>query len=347
MQHEAVDYQGLLFIGDPHVSALRPGRRKDEDYAATTLGKLGQSLAIARAHGYLPYCLGDLTDKPLVSDLADRARRRSILTQLIRVLMDHDLRVVVGNHDLKETRLTDDTVLSALQEARIIKVIDRPCVYERRVFPSANGPVTVAVCAVPYGYDIPRDIRELEGVSHEVEPVQAGERAILITHHNIDFKDGATYPGAMNPHPIKGCELVVNGHIHLQKPPFRAGRTTWFNPGNIIRQRLDAVDHIPSVWGWTPDEGLKQYVLDHRPKAEVFDFTGHQVKAAAGLPVPQKSLFVELLKASESLESSQTDQGDLLAEEMEQLFQAMSTPEEVQRVVNDLFCLAVQQAQDG
>ena len=52
--------RGVLYIGDPHVWSKKPGRRRDEDFLATILGKLGQAAEIANKNHLWPICPGDL-----------------------------------------------------------------------------------------------------------------------------------------------------------------------------------------------------------------------------------------------------------------------------------------------
>ena len=59
---------GLLFIGDPHLGSIKPGRRKDVDFGATVLGAVAQAIAVANARRLVPVFLGDIFDRPHEED---------------------------------------------------------------------------------------------------------------------------------------------------------------------------------------------------------------------------------------------------------------------------------------
>ena len=57
------DYNGLLFIGDPHLATRAPGWRRDE-YPQTVLAKLRWCVEYARQHRLPTVILGDLFHYP-------------------------------------------------------------------------------------------------------------------------------------------------------------------------------------------------------------------------------------------------------------------------------------------
>lgn len=310
-------YRGFLFIGDPHVSSRKPGRRKDDNFAATVIGKLGQAMDIARKHDLVPIVTGDLTDK---------TKDESVIVDLIKTLIDRGVYVLVANHDKSEKRLTSNTALAVLREARVIRAIEDCGLVSRFEFGTSYGSEIVSLFAAPYGYQIPVSLSDIDGYVEK-------DRCILLTHADIEFDDNA-YPGAIIPHEIQACELLINGHMHLTKPIKVRGQTTWFNPGNITRMSVDAMHHAPSVWGWTPERGIEQFVLSY--SKDVFDLTGYHVDAGAPIESAQSSIFVEMLKAQDSLEIGRTDDGGVLLEEMEKVFKALSVSEEVEIMVRNL-----------
>ena len=60
---------GIIFIGDPHITSRKPGRRKD-DFEQAILGKLQESINIANSNDCQPIILGDLFDRPKESSEA-------------------------------------------------------------------------------------------------------------------------------------------------------------------------------------------------------------------------------------------------------------------------------------
>src|ERR1700736_2930820 len=93
--------KGFLFVGDPHVSSKRPGRRID-DYVASVIGKLRLAGEIARERDLVPVILGDLFHRARENDLP-------LLSQLLDVFNGYPMPPVVlgGNHDKQETQLRD------------------------------------------------------------------------------------------------------------------------------------------------------------------------------------------------------------------------------------------------
>src|SRR4051794_35379880 len=108
------DFEGLLFIGDPHIASRAPGFRKD-DYPNVILDKLRWSLDYARQNHLIPVLLGDLFDYP-------RDNANWLLHRLFG-LLDHTL-AICGNHDCKENTLDENDTLSVLVAGGAIRLID-------------------------------------------------------------------------------------------------------------------------------------------------------------------------------------------------------------------------------
>ena len=241
-------YAGLLFIGDPHVAASPPSYRLDH-YTQAILAKLAFSLDIARDHNLLPVFLGDLFHWP-------RNNPNSLLVDLIELFRPCHPFILVGNHDKHEARLTRDVSLSVIQAAHVIRLIDRP------------GPV----CSLTVG-----NYRVLLGASPDWKPlpiqVERGRHdfVVWLTHHDLDFPG---YDAArVSLKEIPGVDMVVNGHLHMPKPPQKCGSTVWLNPGNISRLTLSPYNRsrIPSAFIWRPPIlELVPVPLPHRPFAEIF-----------------------------------------------------------------------------
>lgn len=313
---------GLLVIGDPHVGSRRPGRRKDADWPAPILAKLERCVAIANARNLAPVILGDIFERAVEPDESLKAR-------LIRLFKAFGIRPLanVGNHDIANTMLSDADSLAVLGLCDVLDVV------------AVSGPVRafhigqhrLGLGMTPYGQAVPTDV---EGTFPEADAVA------WFTHHDIAF-EGA-YPGAVPPFPIAGCDLVVNGHIHTTKRPIQAGATRWTNPGNIARQSVDLIDHVPRAWILGADGRLQPEALPHA--ADVFDLTGRVVEAADGGAVAAavESAFVSLLQAEASTDVARSGDGSILSEEIAAKFAREDTPEAVRAVVRSLLAEAVE-----
>jgi DNA repair exonuclease SbcCD nuclease subunit len=314
--------RGLLIIGDPHVGSRRPGRRKDPDWPAPVLAKLEHCAAIARERGLATVILGDLFDRANERDLA-------LKSQLVRILKSfpHRPLVNVGNHDIEHTTLSDSDSLALLGLCDIVDVAPRSGPALELLLPERR----IGIGLTPFGQPIPEDV---SGSFAEADELA------WFTHHDIAF-EGA-YPGAVPPFAIRGCGMVVNGHMHATKPPVRAGATLWTNPGNIARQSVDLVDHLPRAWTLGADGDLLPHVLPHQ--SDVFDLTGRVVAAASEDRVAGavESAFVSLLQAETPGGLKRSDDGSIIREEIEARFEARNTPEVVRAIVRSLLTEAVE-----
>ncbi|GJD89389.1 hypothetical protein BHAOGJBA_2916 [Methylobacterium hispanicum] len=329
-----IDAGGLLFIGDPHLGSTKPGRRKDVDYGATVLGAVAQAIAIADARRLVPVFLGDIYDRPYVED-------ERLKTRLTRILAGCWTTPVTntGNHDKANDMLEDCDSLALLAAGGTISVVRTSgpvCVYR-------IGELRVGLGATPYGQTIPTDVRD---AFPEVDTV------VWITHHDVAL-EGA-YPGALVPHAIEGCALVVNGHMHLRKPLVTCGPTVWFNTGNITQTAVDALDHVPTVFELTGDCEIVPHVLDLPTGTDLFDLTGLQIApakpTAIGEPIARSvveaapaSAFVELLKNQATLEMGRSGDGSLLREAIQTRFEADDVPPEVRAAILSLWARASDQ----
>ncbi len=241
-------YEGILFIGDPHVAASPPGYRLD-DYAQSILAKLDFCLQTAREHQLLPIILGDLFHVP-------RNNPNHLLVALMDLFRPVIPWVLVGNHDKHEARLTPDVSLMVLHAARVIRLL------------AAAGPVATVVAG---------GRRVLVGASPDWTPIpRTVERGghdyvIWVTHHDLTFPDYAA--GRVHLRPIPGVDLVVNGHLHTPKPPVQRGETLWCNPGSISRVALSSQtpNKLPVAAIWRPGQTeLETLPIPHRPFHEVF-----------------------------------------------------------------------------
>ena len=96
---DATSYDGLLFIGDPHVCAAPPGFRLD-DYRHTVLAKLAFCLGVARERRCLPIILGDLFEFWIGYPRVPFTHYLPVL-EALRHLREKGVEIVYfeGNHD--------------------------------------------------------------------------------------------------------------------------------------------------------------------------------------------------------------------------------------------------------
>jgi hypothetical protein len=312
---------GLLVIGDPHVSSRRPGRRKEAVWPAPIMAKLERCVAVANERNLVPVILGDLFDRPVERDMALKA-------QLVRILQGFRRRAIVnvGNHDMLHTTLSDSDSLALLGLCDVVDVV------------AESGPVTtldlaghrLGIGMTPYGQTIPTDVSG---------SMTGADRLAWFTHHDIAFE--SSYPGAVPPHAVAGCDIVVNGHVHKTQKPILAGRTRWLNPGNISRQSVDLKDHLPRAWVLDARGELVPEALPF--ETDVFDLTGRVVEAASEERVAAvESAFVSLLQAQAPADMKRSDDGSVIREEIEAKFKENQTSDAVRAIVRSLLDEAVE-----
>lgn len=311
--------QGILFIGDPHLSSRRPGRRTDVNFAGTVLNKLAQAFQIARDRVWQPVILGDLFDRAGERDLL-------VLSELLHLLRDHrDAGGLVplalaGNHDLKDATLSGDTALSVIQASGLLRVLE-----DAQPFPLYGGSGAhqrdgdMFALLLPYSYG-QEDALLKNGYGKDAS-ANGKVKVIALTH--ADFAFAGAYPGARELVAIPGVDMVVNGHMHKLCPAVRRGNTLWWNPGNITRMSMDCESHAPRVWSWAPGEdALTGHVLRH--EKFVFDRTGVSVganvrdlKTSMRDDAPLSSQFVSMLKEQREQETPLTEDGSGIRAELE------------------------------
>ena len=317
MDGMTIECEGLLFIGDPQLTARRPGRRKDKDFSGAILGKIAQSMEIANERRLLPIFLGDMFDRAVERD-------ESLKTRLMRILGTCWTKPFsnVGNHDMQGLRLADADSLSLFAVSSLIHIVD------------GNGPAAEAMIGgyrvglgfTPYGQRIPHDAGSL---------FPEADAVVWMTHADIAF-DGL-FPGGIAPFEISGCSLVVNGHDHHTKQPVVVGQTMWFNPGNITRLSVDMIGHVPTVWQFSPH--LSADIVPHelRHEKDVFDLVGRLIDDVSPEGDDQGSAFVDILSAEVEAGPAATQDGTLLLEEMRRRFEANKTPPEIRSYMMELF----------
>lgn len=317
---------GILFIGDPHQASKAPGRRLDELFFETVAGKIEQSLVIAKERNLIPVFLGDFFDR---DDDTDGA----MLVRTIKALRvgGHTPWTLVGNHDKRRTVLTEDTGLAVLLATGLLmRMPNNGPGFILETAGYEGGRNFVGIGSTGYDNEVPKDVRG----AFEDQPV---DDIIWTTHHDWMFEDG--YPNAMQPHEIKGCSMVVNGHNHLTKTPVKRGQTVFINPGNITRMSVDAHNHTPRVWTYKPGQ-VKLFPVALEHVLDVFDLTGkvaHATATTATTPSESKSVFVSLLAKEMASVERTTQDGTKFLERMGEFFVQDEVPLGVQNRLIDLF----------
>lgn len=333
--------RGFLYIGDPHVWSKKPGRRRDDDFLATILGKLGQAAEIANRHHLWPICPGDLLHD-------DDDHDPVMLLNLTRALQKFDRKMIclVGNHDKDEAHLSERNSLLLLGVAGQLHLIDRSGFCGVISMHTPSGEMKVAIGGTPYGDHIPQDVASFLGAGFDPKAdvkrahVLAGVDTIVwMTHEDLAFQ--GAYPGAKSIEEIRGVDACFNGHMHGTSLPHKVGMTSWYNPGNITRMSVDTMDHKPSVWEWLPleeqemgtQQGLRvpllhQHILNHVQGEYAFTLEGLHAtammpaRALEGLPT---SAFAERLLSDRIQQRS--DDGTFTRESLETILEALQVPD--------------------
>lgn len=310
-----VEAAGLLFIGDPHMSSRRPGRRLDTNYCETVASKLEQAFAIAAERDLYPVILGDLFDD-------EKDCQPAMLTRTIRALASAAKTplTIVGNHEKTQFFLTDDTALAALREAGMIDTLERD---GARVLVTV-GDKRILIGGTPYGQDFPASVAEIRASL-------SADWVIWLSHHDLAFQ--GAYPGSSPIVEIEGADMLVNGHMHKPTSSVKAGAMMACNPGNIVLMSVDCREQRPAVWSWEPSNGQSLLRHDLRQDQDAMDLSGYVFEegrqatveeAQADLSI-RESTFARLLKTRQAEDATQTDDAQFLKEEMEALHQEMGS----------------------
>lgn len=237
-------WEGLLIIGDPHLASRTPGFRKD-DYPRVALEKLRWCIQHAQRRQLKPVLLGDLFHWP-------RENANWLMAELLALLPQGTL-CVTGNHDCHENDLGPHDSLTLLVRAGCVRLVEPPApLWTARV----NGQL-VQLGGTAWSQPLPEAV-------HGTDP----EAVVLwLTHHDVAFS-GPLVPGRIEPAPIQGVDLAINGHIHNEEPDRSCGGTLWMNPGNISRLSRDALIRV------------------HQPAAVEITFGPGKTWARRRVPVP-------------------------------------------------------------
>ena len=310
---------GFLFIGDPHISSRRVGRRQD-DYLSSVLEKLTACAQICELYELTPVILGDLFHRNDDNSL-------SMLNRLIGVMRLFPVTPIVleGNHDKERSILSDNDALMLLHQTGVVRVAISSGLFDTFLIDD----VPVNLLMAPYGTELPNS------APHGVEGFN-----VLITHHDMAF--GSSYPGSQPLKAIRGVPMVVNGHMHDTKDMEIEGETHWHNPGNIEPLSVDLADHVPCAWQWSPALGpgkLEPHRLPHG--TNLFDLTGIKIEAAEDaeasvVKVLENSEFAELLSSDNSMDASRTDDASVLGEDLEEVLSLSTVTAATQMLLRSL-----------
>lgn len=326
---------GLLIVGDPHLTSRQISKRHDlVSTMETCLDKLSQVVKIANRENLFVVFLGDFFD-------SDKENNIYLLTKTIRILksLDHKPLTIVGNHEKTEDKLADYNMLVSLIEANVMDVfIDNKITQTLELHDKTlNKDYHIAIGGTNYGSKIPDKVTRPENI----------EKLIWITHHDLLFK--SAYPGAVPLKEIDGVDLVINGHMHKAQPQQQEKTTTWCCPGNILRQTVDLAEQKVCVFMWTlnnhENEYKKlipielEYQKDIFKKPEVIEADiDARNDYRFNVRNSEKMGFVEALEAIKiQNDNNVTDDRAVVIDGMNVLFEAKDVPEDIRQ---DLLNLA-------
>lgn len=284
-------FTGFLWIGDPHLTSTRIGRRTD-DMMEAGISKLSFLAGVCTQEKLRPLIGGDLLDRPNENKL-------ELLTKLTRTAKQFPcVPFTLGsNHDLTLGQALDKDTMQLLMLNDTVRCLLEPQLIVKEKYPCMNGEdtLTVAVYGVPYGHAIPDSIESDADVT------------ILMTHHDLAI--GSSYPGAIPLKEIKGVDIVINGHMHGYKKPARHGMTLWCNPGNIEPLSVDLRDHVPRAWRFDVDHYLANredplLPVDIPYEKDVFDLRGLNLVSADSLEAVEAQFEDKVATVSDLLENS-------------------------------------------
>ena len=324
MDDQIVECNGFLLFNDPHLWNLKPSTRQDKSYGDTVLGKIRQIVDIANAGRLVPLCTGDWVHRPLLRNEEGEALKTRLLRELNRLWTRAGISNV-GNHDAANLQLSDGDTLSVIAESGPMRICKQGGpVSEFMVKGSQNWRIGIGV--TPYGQIIPSEVKtafpDADGI-------------IWLTHHDIAF-DGA-YPGAVEPREIEGCSMVWNGHMHLEKQPILKGQTLWCNMGSISRTAIDAINHEPAAWEFSPDGGIVRHALQF--ERVIFDLTGsliEEISPGEAGPDGDNSVFVDMLSQDIDAGAVATDEGTIVRQQIQAKFERDATPPAIRSVILSL-----------
>lgn len=309
-------WDGILWIGDPHVSAKRLGRRNDADFLETVTGKLIQAGQISTRYNLFPCILGDF----MHSATEITPRLMIMVMQALRSFPAVPWTIFGNDHDHVEHDLSDKDTLKAIVETGLLRLADQDGTFSCITV----NDLQVSLTTVPYGHAIPESIQPYLDAA-QIKP----DISVLMTHADLEFD--SAYPGALPLAEVHACDFLVNGHMHKTQKLRQLGGMVAFNPGNITRVSVDMESHIPAVWAWRPDS----YMLESKTAVvEYWDFnieciplnfnpnafSKDGIRAhvdTSGARVENTRHFVESLSQLDALSHEKTEDGSGARQELD------------------------------
>lgn len=345
---------GLIFIGDPHIWSHKPGRRRDESFLDTIIGKMNWIAQYCNENNLWPVILGDLLHEATDNNLL-------MISKLVEALKLFDRKplVLVGNHDLNQRTLVPGTVLHLLQSTHQIHAMMHNGPFCFLSIEHASGSKNILIGGTPYGVAVPKSLSGWTSTGrnadhHAIKKSLRADEVVWITHD--DFAFDHSYPNAIPIEPIVGVDYAINGHMHTTQKPILKGQTAWYNPGNISRLTIDLIDQIPKIWKWTPQQETMEVGADGLDVpmiegVEIPHIKGQDILSLEGrvaLTAPSSedmitaiaeettiSRFVEQIKEEQQINRS--DDGVFLAQSIQEELEQSAPPAHVQSIINHLF----------
>ena len=243
LNSELMHYDGVMFIGDPHLEARVPGFRSD-DYPKVALRKFQWCLDYARQNRLQPILLGDLFHMP-------QDNPNWLISEIIEIIASSyggGLPAIYGNHDVRENTRKPNDSISILFAGDHLRSIS-----EKEPWQGLVDGKLVTVGGTVWGDRLPKQYQPARSSKST-----ASDLVAWITHHDI-LIPGYEESGRIRPSEIDGIDLIVNGHVHRRLDPVTKGKTSWVTAGNITRRaRSDASkSHVPAVACLIPSSTLK------------------------------------------------------------------------------------------
>lgn len=269
-----------IFVSDIHLREQAPRSRKD-DFWNTQWDKLSQIKNIAENYntdwGVPIFCSGDLFHHWKPSP--------ELLSKAIVNLPF--MYVIPGQHDLPNHNidLLHKSGLDTLEKANAIKIIrDEPIVFNFH----RKGVSNFIVCAFQWG----KQIEEISGTAQFKSVAMIHQLITEGKDQLTEYGNGSTADSIMKK--AKGFDLIVAGDNH-KTFSVKKGNQILINPGSMMRNNIDQIDHKPCVYLWDGEDVEPVYLSI---KEDVFDLTKKDTEFEKTLKI---NAFIEHLKVGYQL----------------------------------------------
>ncbi len=309
MQH--IECEGMMYIGDPHISNHRIGRRIDHWYN-TIMGKMEFLIQECNQRDLCPVILGDLFHKWFESQSKDQlVSTPAMLSDVIQLLgsSHNPTFVLAGNHDVRDNVFSKDSMLAIIDASKSAVVMKESKAYAVIQTPHSS----ILLGGTPYGAEMPLSVLDEKNR-------YACDRAVWLIHRNIQ---GMGTRDGVIPYSIDGVDLVMAGHIHRTQSYKKVGDTTWVVPGNISRISIDQKDYEPRVYIDNGKKVLRMLLLPVEPIEKVMDiYTPENIVENAQSMKMAKSLeelFREFDALATPTSTHQTQDLSIIKEELHKI----------------------------